>query len=256
MINIPRSYLLSVSAVDDPQREARIAEETVKIIAAAKAVTGMPDLTRVRLDIYQDSDLAVTTIQQADASTNTAKTPPANRWRKIVYACAGLGFVGLLTVGGVALRRRYSLRHSGTRDIAISRVRSQQHYLSQMPRPKGAREPQAASEPAPDSGQDELAPSPFEKLMDLEDAGLRILLMRTEPGIIALALRTASEKLRRRILRVLPADRLQALQDHPDFSAPTRLSDIEAAQLEMLDLLDIPEPVGAEPVGSSTVSAT
>ena len=125
-----------------------------------------------------------------------------------------------------------------------------------MPRAKKRSETQVPTEPVPDFQQDELPQSPFEKLMDLEDAGLRILLMRTEPGIIALALRTAPEELRRRILRVLPADRLQALQDHPDFSAPARLSDIEAAQLEMLDLLDIPEPVGAEPVGSSAVSVT
>ena len=252
LINIPRTYLLSISNIDDPEQETHITEETGRIIAAAKAVTGRPASTNVHLDIYQDRGFTVSTVTQAEHSANTVKVPP-KRWRKIVYACAGLGCVGLLAVGGVALQRRYSSGRGRTRGIAISRVRSQQHYLSQMPRPKKRSEPQAAAELVPGSQQEELPSSPFEKLTELEDAGLRILLMRTEPGITALALRTASEKLRRRILRVLPADRLQALQDHPDFSAPARLSDIEAAQLEMLDLLDVPESVGAEPVGSSAV---
>ena len=168
----------------------------------------------------------------------------------------GLGTVALLAVGSIVLRRRSTARHDRDCSIALSRVRSQQHYLAQMPRLKKRTKPKLPAEPISYSLPEPTEVSSFEQLMDLPDGSLRSLLMRIEPAIIALALRTASEELQRRIFRALPADRRRVLQDHPDFSAPARLSDIEAAQQEMLDLLESPEDTAAELVGSSAISDT
>jgi flagellar motor switch protein FliG len=80
----------------------------------------------------------------------------------------------------------------------------------------------------------------------LDDATLRGLLRRSDSQIIALALRTAPDKLRHRILAGLSYQRRQSVHDHPDFLVPARLSDIEAAQQELIDLLEIPDHSTAE----------
>ena len=83
-------------------------------------------------------------------------------------------------------------------------------------------------------------------MLDLDDATLRGLLRRAEPQTIALALRTAPEKLRHRLLAGMSHERRQAVHDHPEFLGPARLSDIEAAQQELVDLLEIPDHSSAE----------
>ncbi len=94
----------------------------------------------------------------------------------------------------------------------------------------------------------------FEGLLQLDDATLRGLLRRTDPQIIALALRTSPDKLRHRILAGLSYERRLAVHDHPDFLGPVRLSDIEAAQQELVDLLEIPDHSPAQLVSTTEES--
>ena len=137
------------------------------------------------------------------------------------------------------------------RSIALSRLDAEQHYLNYT------RSRELSAEPSAYQGPAGVEISAFEGLTRLDESTLRGLLIRTEPQIVALALRTASDKLRRRILASLSVERRQAVHDHPDFLGPVRLSDIEAAQQEMVDLLETPDRAKSdELVGSAEASVT
>ena len=180
-----------------------------------------------------------------DSSSSTAR-----RWLQPEYIAGAIAMISLLALLAVFVRRLTGPDRS-QRAIALSRLDSRQTYLDYTPSRQLAPDPLAYSGPAG------VEVSAFEGLIRLDDPTLRGLLARTEPQIIALALRTSSDTLRRRILAALSADRRQAVHDHPDFFGPVRLSDIEAAQQEMVALLEPPRRVESEElVGSAEASVT
>lgn len=259
-VNIPRSYLLSLYSPPtdraagslQPDFEMIAGEQIAKIAAGVRAIIGRPTSSHVHVDWYYDNPPAV-------ASALTDGTGSASsllsRWLQPAYIGAVIAIVSLLTLLIVFVRRLFSSHHD-QRAIALARLASDNHYLNYTP----AQQPSAPRELALESisyrGPAGIEVSAFEELLRLDDATLRGLLARTEPQIVALALRTASDKLRRRILADLPFERRQAVHDHPDFLGPVRLSDIEAAQQEMVDLLEISDHADSELVGSAGASAT
>ncbi len=248
---VPRSHLLSLylrqnhAAADptDADLQPITAEQTARITAVAKAIIGRPASAHVHVDWYYD--LAPSAQASADTippSTPTDSPSSSARWLWAQYLVAALIIVALSTLV-IVLSRRVAGSDRRQRAIALARLNAEKHYLdfSTIAEPSA---PPSVPTPADSSlyrGPSGLEVSAFEELLHLDDATIRGLLRRTDPQIIALALRTAPDKLRHRILAALPYERRQAVHDHPDFLAPVRLSDIEAAQQELVDLLEIPD---------------
>ena len=146
----------------------------------------------------------------------------------------------------VVLSRRVSNADSRQRAIALARLNAHKHHLDFSPVSEASAGPIVPAKPSLYRGPVGIEVSAFEELVHLDDATLRGLLRRSDAQIIALALRTAPDKLRHRILAGLSYQRRQRVHEHPDFLAPARLSDIEAAQQELIDLLEIPDHSSVE----------
>ena len=264
-VNIPRSYLLSLcSQPSDPATgsvdadfEMVAGRQIARISAGVRAIIGRPTSSHIHVDWYYDSPPAVASagIDGAVSAYAPARPSPLSRWLQPAYIGAVIVIIGLLTLLIVFVRRLFGSNH-GQRAIALARLASEKHYLNYTPSQESSAPPGLAPESLSYRGPAGIEVSAFEELLRLDDATLRGLLARTEPRIVALALRTASDKLRRRILADLPFERRQAVHDHPDFLGPVRLSDIEAAQQEMVDLLEISDHADSELVGSAGASAT
>ena len=251
---VPRSHLLDLyrrrnnpaAAATDADLQPIAAEQIAKITASARAIIGRPASSHIHVDWYYD----IPPSAQASADTATPAAvidspSPFARWLGLPLLLAVLAIVALAVLV-VVLSRRVAGSNRRQRAIALARLNAEKHYLDFSPIAEPSARPIVPAEPSLYRGPAGLEVSAFEELLHLDDATLRGLLRRTEPQIIALALRTAPEKLRHRILAGLSYERRQAVHDHPDFLAPVRLSDIEAAQQELVDLLEIPDHSTAE----------
>jgi len=264
-LNIPRSYLLSLcrqrnslaTEPTDADLQPTAAEQIAKITAVVKAIIGRPTSSYVYVDWYYDNP-SVGSLALADSagSAYVAKPPTFfSRWLQPAYIAAGIAMISLLALLAVFVRRLTGPDRR-QRAIALARLDAERPYLDYTLSQPSTERSGLALKSLSYCGPADPEVSAFEELLKLDDATFRGLLARTEPQILALALRTASDKLRRRILADLPAECRQAVHGHPDFLSPVRLSDIEAAQQEMVDLLEVPERIDSELVASASESAT
>lgn len=76
----------------------------------------------------------------------------------------------------------------------------------------------------------------FEHLASLDDKGMRRLLQQVPMEDLALALKTASEALRERVVSCLSSRARDALADEAEALGPRRLSEVEAKQREIVDI--------------------
>ncbi|MCK4850192.1 MAG: hypothetical protein KAT11_02520 [Phycisphaerae bacterium] len=255
-IAVPRSHLLGLylqqnhtaAAATDAELQPIAAEQIAKITTSARAIIGRPASSHVHVDWYYDIPPSAQTSAEAGTPSAGIDSPsPFTRWLQLPFLLAALAIVALAVLV-VVLSRRVAGSNRRQRAIALARLNAEKHYLDFSPIAEPSARPSisAPAEPSLYRGPAGLEVSAFEELIHLDDATLRGLLRRTDPQIIALALRTAPEKLRHRILAGLSYERRQAVHDHPDFLAPVRLSDIEAAQQELVDLLEVPDHSTAE----------
>ena len=248
-VNIPRSYLLALvppgSLPSETAFEPFAAEQIDRVGHTVRAIIGRPS-SLVHVDWYYDNRPA----QTALLAQNDSESRALARWLQPAYVGGAIAMISLFVLLAVFVWRLIGSDNS-QRSIALSRLASRQTYLEYTP------DRDLPAEPLSYRGPPGVEVSAFEGLIRLDEATFRGLLSRTEPQIAALALRTSSDKLRRHILANLSAERRQAVHDHPDFAGPVRLSDIEAAQQEMVDLLQTPAEVESdELVGSAEASVT
>ncbi|MCB1760775.1 MAG: flagellar motor switch protein FliG [Gammaproteobacteria bacterium] len=74
----------------------------------------------------------------------------------------------------------------------------------------------------------------FENLIDIDDRGIQTLLREVASDQLLLALRGAEEGLKEKIFRNMSKRAAEMLRDDLEAAAPARLSDVEAAQKEIL----------------------
>ena len=248
-LSLPRSHLVnlyrqrnqSVAVLNDSDLEPIAAEQISRITTVTSAIIGRPTSSYIHVDWYNDTPpLAQASPEAITSIAPIGSASPFARWLELPLLIAVLAIV-VLAVFVVLLSRRVSSSDRRQRAIALARLNAEKHYLNSSPIPQQLARPIVPAEPPIYRGPAGLEVSAFEELLDLDDATLRGLLRRSESQIIALALRTAPDKLRHRILAGLPFQRRQNVHDQHDFLAPVRLSDIEAAQQELVDLLEIPD---------------
>jgi len=85
-------------------------------------------------------------------------------------------------------------------------------------------------------GTPALVPQSFDELATWTDRALRTLLRECEPELILLALTGAGERVVRRVLEMFPARQAATLKHALKHPGPTRLSDVAAAQQEIVQL--------------------
>jgi flagellar motor switch protein FliG len=74
----------------------------------------------------------------------------------------------------------------------------------------------------------------FENLIDVDDRGMQTLLREVSSDQLLLALRGAPEPLREKIFKNMSSRAAEMLKDDLEAAAPAKLSDVEAAQKEIL----------------------
>ncbi|MGA2026300.1 MAG: flagellar motor switch protein FliG [Syntrophobacteraceae bacterium] len=74
----------------------------------------------------------------------------------------------------------------------------------------------------------------FEDLLNTNDVGIRELLKEIKSEVLSMALKTASEDLKAKIFKNLSQRAAQMLEEEISMMAPARLSEVEAAQQEIL----------------------
>jgi len=264
-LNIPRSYLLGLyratgqanEQVTDDDLEPIAFEQATKVSAMVRAMIGQPTSSHVYADWYHD-DSATAEPVIAESSTTSDDARAWAHWLvgHIKLAHVGLALAVLASIIlAVKFAKLIKVSNLRQRAVALARLNAEGRYLSSRRKQKAALPAATSVEPTPYRGASGLEVSAFEELSLLDDATLRGLLTRAQTQIIALALRTASSSLRHRILTGLSWQHRQAVHSHPDFRSPVRLSDIEAAQQELVDLLDIPEHTSPELIAEEELSA-
>ncbi|CAM3892543.1 flagellar motor switch protein FliG [Rheinheimera salexigens] len=74
----------------------------------------------------------------------------------------------------------------------------------------------------------------FENLVDVDDRGIQTLLREVQQDVLMKALKGTDENLKEKILRNMSKRAAELLQDDLEAMAPVRVSDVEAAQKEIL----------------------
>lgn len=97
----------------------------------------------------------------------------------------------------------------------------------------------------------------FEDLLKMDDTDIREAYHDEDAATWALALASAARPVRARVLEALPGHSADRLRDHLDHLGPFRLSDAEAAQVEVAErlrrlhdhgLITLPDPDGQEEI--------
>ena len=76
----------------------------------------------------------------------------------------------------------------------------------------------------------------FENLVDVDDRGIQTLLREVQQDILMKALKGTDENLKEKILRNMSKRAAELLQDDLEAMGPVRVSDVEAAQKEILSI--------------------
>lgn len=77
----------------------------------------------------------------------------------------------------------------------------------------------------------------FEDLISVNDKGIQATLKEVENDELALALKTASEELQGKIFKNMSERAASMIRENMEFMGPTRLSDVEAAQQRIVDIV-------------------
>jgi flagellar motor switch protein FliG len=77
----------------------------------------------------------------------------------------------------------------------------------------------------------------FEDIATLDGRALQRLLRDVDSKELALALKAASEELKRKIMGAMSQRAVQALQDEMEMMGPTRMRDVEAAQTSIVAMV-------------------
>ena len=84
----------------------------------------------------------------------------------------------------------------------------------------------------------------FEDILQLTDKGIQQVLKGTDNADLALSLKTASEALKEKIFRNMSDRASKLIQEDMQFMGPVRVSDVEAAQQRVVDLVRRLEDTG------------
>ena len=84
----------------------------------------------------------------------------------------------------------------------------------------------------------------FEDILRVNDKGIQGVLKEVENEELALALRTSSEELKDKIFRNMSERAAQLIKEEMEFMGPVRVSDVEAAQQKIVDIVRRLEDAG------------
>ncbi len=84
----------------------------------------------------------------------------------------------------------------------------------------------------------------FEDILLVNDKGIQLVLKEIEHEELALALKTASEELRDKIFRNMSERASQLIKEDMEYMGPVRVSDVEAAQQKIVDVVRRLEDAG------------
>ncbi|MCK6485367.1 MAG: flagellar motor switch protein FliG [Phycisphaerae bacterium] len=77
----------------------------------------------------------------------------------------------------------------------------------------------------------------FEDLMLIDDRGMQAMLREIETSDLVLALRTATDELKEKVFRNMSERAALLIKEEMEFMGPVRLSDVEAAQQKIVDVV-------------------
>ena len=81
-------------------------------------------------------------------------------------------------------------------------------------------------------------------LAKVNDKGIQMVLKEIENDTLSLALKTASEELKAKIFKNMSERAAQLIQEDMQFMGPVRVSDVEAAQQKIVDVVRRLEDTG------------
>lgn len=84
----------------------------------------------------------------------------------------------------------------------------------------------------------------FEDILLVNDKGIQAVLKEIDNDDLALSLRTASEELKDKVFRNMSERAAQLIQEDMEFMGPVRVSDVEAAQQKIVDVVRRLEDAG------------
>jgi flagellar motor switch protein FliG len=77
----------------------------------------------------------------------------------------------------------------------------------------------------------------FEDIIRVNDKGIQAVLKEIENDALALALKTASEELKHKVFANMSERAAQLIKEEMEFMGPVRISDVEAAQQRIVDVV-------------------
>src|SRR5262249_54838736 len=77
----------------------------------------------------------------------------------------------------------------------------------------------------------------FEDVIHVDDRGIQAVLKEVENDLLTLALKTASDELKDKIFRNMSERAAQLVREEMSFMGPVRVSDVEAAQQKIVDIV-------------------
>ena len=84
----------------------------------------------------------------------------------------------------------------------------------------------------------------FEDILNVNDKGIQTVLKEVDNADLCLALKTASEELKSKIFTNMSSRAAEAVRDDMEFMGPVRMSDVEAAQQRIVDIVRRLEDAG------------
>ena len=77
----------------------------------------------------------------------------------------------------------------------------------------------------------------FEDILMVNDKGIQSVLKEIDNDVLSLALKTASEELKAKILKNMSERAAQMIAENMQYMGPVRVSDVEAAQQKIVDVV-------------------
>jgi flagellar motor switch protein FliG len=77
----------------------------------------------------------------------------------------------------------------------------------------------------------------FEDINNVNDKGIQAVLKEVENDELCLALKTASDGLKNKILSNMSSRAAESIREDMEFMGPVRISDVEAAQQRIVDIV-------------------
>jgi flagellar motor switch protein FliG len=84
----------------------------------------------------------------------------------------------------------------------------------------------------------------FEDILQVQDQGIQAVLKEVENDELALALKTASEELKDKLFRNMSERASELILEEMEYMGPVRVSDVEAAQQKIVDIVRRLEDAG------------